>query len=433
MEKARTEKKWSLVAKIVLSVTLIILVFGAVAVSLVSKLVYGQLLQQKQEQLSNLTLEQAHESEIVLSKTHAIIGQIAKNRELIAYLIKKAPEVQNGEIVELLNEFNIGNSFSALYLIAVDGTTMVSTDQKLVGQNYGFREYFTQAMEGEPGFDVAVGVTTGELEYYLAMPVVLNDHVLAVVAGKMRPTVLLAEIRQNDAEALIESRPKKYLVDKYGVVIFTSEQKKLFSSLGELPVNLLDETTKRQRYGNSTISALDYQVELDAVLSGTTRNQRKFDDVKDGEFEILTLAKVNNYPIYAFSEMDVDKTLAAVKAVVLMISSVVIVGVFVTALIVAGLIAAWLKPLANMRQLATKIAEGDFDSRITDLSDDELGDLARSFNRMTDSLVKAKKNVEQQVDIRTSELSKLNQFMVGRELKMVELKKQLREVEDEKN
>jgi nitrate/nitrite-specific signal transduction histidine kinase len=96
------------------------------------------------------------------------------------------------------------------------------------------------------------------------------------------------------------------------------------------------------------------------------------------------------------------------------------------------LITKWLRPLKKIRQVATEISLGDFNQRITDLPNDELGDLAESFNKMTDSLVNAKHNVEEQVKTRTTELTKLNQFLVGRELKMADLKKQLKDIADEK-
>jgi methyl-accepting chemotaxis protein len=121
------------------------------------------------------------------------------------------------------------------------------------------------------------------------------------------------------------------------------------------------------------------------------------------------------------------------------------------------------KPIIKLNALTKKISEGDFSVK-ADLgtSKDELGVLAKNFNVMVDELRSSKekttdysKKLEKEVGEKASkieeerlsfakeleyhkkeiaalekknqELEKLNQFMVDRELKMVELKKKLGE------
>ena len=59
---------------------------------------------------------------------------------------------------------------------------------------------------------------------------------------------------------------------------------------------------------------------------------------------------------------------------------------------------------------------------------DEIGSLAKSFNVMTEELEIAYADVETRVEDRTEKLVKLNGLMVGREVKMVELKKEIAEL-----
>jgi nitrogen fixation/metabolism regulation signal transduction histidine kinase len=79
------------------------------------------------------------------------------------------------------------------------------------------------------------------------------------------------------------------------------------------------------------------------------------------------------------------------------------------------------------------------DVKIPVQSDDEIGKLTSAFNKMTASLGSSQsqlkeynKTLEKQVEDRTNELNskvtefeRVNKLMIGRELKMVELKKEI--------
>ena len=107
------------------------------------------------------------------------------------------------------------------------------------------------------------------------------------------------------------------------------------------------------------------------------------------------------------------------------------------------------RPLRELKISADKIAKGDFNVKINEhfLSDgDEIGSLAKAFSIMLVELQKLYQNLEQKVKARTEslrdvqkdleekvqELEKTNQVLVGRELRMVELKEQIKKREDQK-
>lgn len=100
-----------------------------------------------------------------------------------------------------------------------------------------------------------------------------------------------------------------------------------------------------------------------------------------------------------------------------------------------GLIAAYLiiKPIANIQKAAKEISRGNLKIRAVVKSADELGSLARSFNTMAEKIQELKQNLEKKIHTRTSELEKLNSYFVGREVKMVELKKRIAELETSKS
>lgn len=105
-----------------------------------------------------------------------------------------------------------------------------------------------------------------------------------------------------------------------------------------------------------------------------------------------------------------------------------------------------IRPVQALSVVTKAFSQGDFSARASKGIDDELGELSTTFNEMgeklenrTAELLLAKQNLEADVKRRTeeleqkiTELEKFNKFVIGRELKMVELKKELRALKSER-
>ncbi|MCX6817393.1 MAG: HAMP domain-containing protein [Candidatus Aenigmarchaeota archaeon] len=102
------------------------------------------------------------------------------------------------------------------------------------------------------------------------------------------------------------------------------------------------------------------------------------------------------------------------------------------------------KPILKLTDAMKKISGGNLDVKIEVKEGDEIGQLASSFKQMLEELKTSKikieehsKTLEKDVEDRTSqledkvsELERFSKLVIGRELKMVDLKKKLKEVED---
>jgi len=109
------------------------------------------------------------------------------------------------------------------------------------------------------------------------------------------------------------------------------------------------------------------------------------------------------------------------------------------------------RPIINLRDAAIRIGKGSLDTQIRVKAGNEVGELASAFNQMTIDLKKSRKeleeyskNLEEKVKERTKELEKskkeleetnydlerFNKLAVGRELRMIELKKRIKELEE---
>lgn len=99
-------------------------------------------------------------------------------------------------------------------------------------------------------------------------------------------------------------------------------------------------------------------------------------------------------------------------------------------------------PLRQLTVAAERFAKGDFGCHIDAASSDELGMLGRVFNTMSDNLKRAElrekdysKDLEREVQKKTlelqqkvDELEEFTRLSVGRELRMVELKREVAEM-----
>ncbi|MFC1756760.1 HAMP domain-containing protein [Patescibacteria group bacterium] len=117
------------------------------------------------------------------------------------------------------------------------------------------------------------------------------------------------------------------------------------------------------------------------------------------------------------------------RNLILFLALIFLILLGITSLIVARSI---LRPLDKLTKGAGIIAKGDLGHEINTKSKDELGDLSRAFDKMTVSLKKSRVNIEKQIADRTARLEKINKTMVGRELKMIELKKEILELKKKK-
>ena len=88
-------------------------------------------------------------------------------------------------------------------------------------------------------------------------------------------------------------------------------------------------------------------------------------------------------------------------------------------------------PIKKLQRGIKIVKKGNLNYKVGIDSRDEIGQLSRDFDKMTGSLKKTRAGIEKKVIERTTELEKMNEHMTGRELKMIELKKEIAELKKE--
>ncbi|MDD5634938.1 MAG: HAMP domain-containing protein [Candidatus Omnitrophica bacterium] len=147
-------------------------------------------------------------------------------------------------------------------------------------------------------------------------------------------------------------------------------------------------------------------------------------------------------------------TRAAVNIMFFSTGIILIVFLLISWFIVWGII----RPIGLLAKVASSVKEGDLEKRARIFSKDEFGKLSSVFNDMIDNIQKeraildikikertkeleeAKAGLEKTVAQRTAELKEkledlknINNLMVGRELKMIELKNEIEELKNKLN
>jgi len=88
----------------------------------------------------------------------------------------------------------------------------------------------------------------------------------------------------------------------------------------------------------------------------------------------------------------------------------------------------FIRPLNIFIDATKEIAKGNLAVKVNIENEGEIGQLAKAFNDMILELHDSRENVEKKVAARTADLKKINKFMVGREIKMIDLKKQINDL-----
>lgn len=97
------------------------------------------------------------------------------------------------------------------------------------------------------------------------------------------------------------------------------------------------------------------------------------------------------------------------------------------------------KPIEKLHEGAEVISKGNLGYKVSIKTKDEIGELSRAFDAMTDAIKKSREDIDRKVEEQTKELKehqlitkkakeraeRINKVMVGREMKMIELKKEL--------
>lgn len=153
----------------------------------------------------------------------------------------------------------------AIYLLDETGLTIASSNYAqsvtFLGQNYGFRSYFQQAMQGEVGRFFAIGATTSRPGYFVASPVVVD--------GAVRGVIVIKDNLQGLADLWASSSESVLVSNRDQVVVLTSDPAWRYKTLVPLDQDARARVTAARQFGQQPLEPLVWQTDGErAVLGG---------------------------------------------------------------------------------------------------------------------------------------------------------------------
>lgn len=156
----------------------------------------------------------------------------------------------------------------AVYLLNPDGLTIAASNharaQSFLGQNYGFRPYFQEAMRGENGTFFAIGATTRRPGYFIADRVLdATTTTIGVVAVKIDLAPL--------TESWSRSGERVFVSNADGVIFLSSDDALRYRGLEDIEPRRRDEIAAERQFADETLALLDWREEGNnrASLDGT--------------------------------------------------------------------------------------------------------------------------------------------------------------------
>jgi two-component system C4-dicarboxylate transport sensor histidine kinase DctB len=222
----------------------------------------------------------------------ALRGQLARYEKL-PELIADNDDIQelvgnagNRESVEAANrylkEINGLLESSDIYVMMPDGTTIAASNfdspTSFVGENFSYRPYFQDAIDGGEGRFFALGTTSLKRGYYFGAPIRRDDGIAGVVVFKVDIDTIERSWRGSDYEIIV--------TDPESIIFMSGRKDWLFSAIQPLTRERLARTATTKRYADATLAALP-------VRSGTSQLGHDLLTIAGagGPREYLTLAE----------------------------------------------------------------------------------------------------------------------------------------------
>lgn len=413
--------KRSLKNKLLVYVFLAILMAGFSASVIVFILTEKDIVNIGKDNLKHIISETADGVGNIFVNSDSLVKTIARQDIVIDYLSSVA-EPQDKEILNFLKRYNIADQYSAIYLINRDGDTLVSTDESFVGKNYGFRDYFQKALAGESYMDMSIGVTSGKPGYYFSCPVVSpKDGIIGVMVIKLIPE----QINRALSLDILSDEGRLMFVDNKGVILYSNDESAIYKSLGKLSQTELEEIYEKKKFADKKIEPLAYDLAEAIVKDYKNVEIIEMFDPLDNEREIIAVSRINDFPFFLIMEEGVERFSQQALKISLILSLFVLLAAVLAALAIYLFISRALKPISQLKDFADKIGQGELGGELEIRTGDELEDFGEVFNEMAKKIKISKEDVEKKIIARTEDLEKLNRHMVGRELVMLQLKKEI--------
>lgn len=292
-----------------------------------------------------------------------------------------------GNLQPTLLKFVSANSDIELILVFNrKGVVVEATSAEYVGRDFRWRGYVDAALAGRrfvSGYDI--GSQTGLQGIYVAMP--LRTAAGDVIGGAaVKLTSVVVESALTEARRRPSVTPM--LIDAEGIIAWHPEASQRFHSLMPLDEAVAARVKKERRYGEREISALAAS-ELAAVWRNIgVPTHAEFRWSPSCAPEVAGLARVQGAPLTVVLAEPKARWEAPLREVFVSVFSKVLLVTLVAGFAAFAIFTRdVIRPIRQLTRAAKAVKDGSLDVRARVVNDDEVGDLARTFNGMVSEII----------------------------------------------
>lgn len=312
--------------------------------------------------------------------THAL----ATDPAFASYLQKPTEPARAALRDKLQRLAQAGAGVQAVMLMDTAGTAQVSSEAAGQGSSHSLRPYFTVAQGGKAYTGGLVAGSTANASSIFSAEPVRGDNgaVLGVLALRLSGDAVGGILQRAQRPGLTP-----FMVDGDGVLVQHPHADLRYRSLMPLPAAKQAEIRADQRFRRDEITSVGEAPLARALLSAQAPGNLAYDSAVSGSAALAGFAPVAGHDwVVAVTEARRD-----VQAPLTRLHAELLAGALGVAALMAGV--AWLlarritKPVRAVTHAMQELQAGDFeDARVKTERSDEIGQLARTFNALSDSL-----------------------------------------------
>ena len=180
----------------------------------------------------------------IRNRSHAV--KLLASEKLLQLSIYEQSPQESKPIKELLQRYCTTLQASICYVMDREGLAIADNRPKetsLVGNNYAFRPYYQQAIQGNHSVHLALGVTTKKRGIYLSSPIYNGNHIIGVAIIKFLPDYIEEYFSGLSGQAA--------LIDHNGIIFASNNPDWLYKSLFRLSPRQQAAVVESRQFGDN--------------------------------------------------------------------------------------------------------------------------------------------------------------------------------------
>jgi two-component system C4-dicarboxylate transport sensor histidine kinase DctB len=187
-----------------------------------------------------------------LNRYEALPALIADQQNIEALILDPGNETLRATANGYLKDINVLLKSSDIYVMATDGETIAASNYDLpasfVGENFSYRPYFQEAVQGRQSRFYALGTTSSKRGYYFGSPILIGNVVRGVIVFKVDIDTIEASWSGGDDRIFVS--------DPEGIIFMTGSPEWLYATILPQTPERIARTTASRRYADAKVREL---------------------------------------------------------------------------------------------------------------------------------------------------------------------------------